>query len=208
MRTPRRFATAAAALTATGALVFPVVTTSAFGATHSVAVPAGTARVVPVSGTTMLKLYPATAAALTSHHISVAPASETKVGASGLEFPIVGGWVNPMTLSGSISHDGGLTFKAGGKALTIRDFTLNTGSHRLTAWVDQVGARIPVLDVGLTKAKVSASKIKLNVSNVTVTLDSVAAKALNAYFGTKLFSTGLPIGTVRLSADIHIVRTT
>jgi hypothetical protein len=164
-------------------------------------------RLALTGGVTMLKLNAGTAGALTANSISVAPASEAKVGASGIEFPIQGGLLNPYTLAGTITHDGGLTFRAGGKSLTIRDFTVNVGGHRLTAWVDEVGARIPVLDLDLSKAKVSAGATSLGVSGVVATLDSAAAKALNGYFGTTLFSKGLTIGTVRVGAIDRVLHT-
>ena len=172
---------------------------------HAATSVASHTRLVFTGGVTMLKLTPATAAVLTKNSISVAPASEAKVSSSGIEFPIQGGLLNPNTLAGTITHDGGLTFTAGGKTLTIRDFTVNVGAHRLTAWVDQVGARIPVLDLGLTHAKITAKGTTLGVSGVTATLDATAAHALNGYFGTTLFSKGLSIGTVRISAQFRPV---
>ena len=44
------------------------------------------------------------------------------------------------------------------------------------------------------------------VSNITATLDAAAAKALNQYFSTTLFSKGLAIGTVRMSAKTREVK--
>ncbi len=164
-------------------------------------------RLALTGGVTMLKLDAGTGAALAANSIAVAPVSEAKVGSSGIEFPVQGGLVNPYTLAGTITHDGGLTFTAGGKSLTIRDFVVNVGGHRLTAWVDQVGARIPVLDLNLAKAKVSASSAKLGVSGVVATLDAVAAKALDGYFGTSLFTKGLTIGTVRVGATSRVLHT-
>ena len=65
--------------------------------------------------------------------------------------------INAKTLGGTITHSGGLTFAAGGKSLTIRDFEVSTTKKTLTAWVDEVGARIPVLNLKLGKAKVKAN---------------------------------------------------
>ena len=52
--------------------------------------------------------------------------SEAKAGKAGISFPIQGGLINAKTLAGNITHSGGLTFAAGGKSLTIRDFEVST----------------------------------------------------------------------------------
>jgi hypothetical protein len=162
--------------------------------------------IVFTGGVTMLKLAPSTASALKSNGVSVVPASEAKVVPSGIAFPIQGGVINAKTLAGTITHDGGLTFTAGGKQLTIRDFTVNTAKGTLTAYADQAAARITVLDLNLTKAKIAAGAHKLQVSKITATLDGAAAKALNKYYSTTLFSKGLAIGTVRVSATTREVK--
>lgn len=199
MSTRSRTVAAAAALSAVGL--------TAGALAPAVAAPAAHAqpRLVASGGVTMLALAPGTAKALTTNKITVSPASEARVVESGIAFPIQGGVLNPANLGGGLTHDGGLTFAAGGKTLTIRDFTVSTTTGRLSAYVDQVGARINVLDLSLAKAKVSATSTKLGVSGVVATLDATAAKALDGYFGTTLFTAGLPIGTVRVSARIGVV---
>jgi hypothetical protein len=167
---------------------------------------ASTTYVVLKGGATTLALDPGTAAALTSAGISVAPASEARVRPSGVAFPIQGGLINAKTLSGRITHSGGLTFSAGGKDLTIRDFTVNTAKKTLTAYVDQVGARLTVLDLRLGRAKVNVTARHTTISNVKAVLSDGAASALNAYYATNLFSGGLKIGTATVSASSKTVR--
>jgi hypothetical protein len=157
-------------------------------------------------GRTRLTLDAGTAAALTSNHVTVAPVSEARAGKAGITFPIQGGLLNAATLAGSINHSGGLVFKAGGKSLTIRDFKVSARTRTLTAWVDQVGARIPVLRLNLSKATVRSTKSRLRIGQVRTTLRKGAAQALNDYFSTSLFSGGLPIGTVRVSASIKVLK--
>jgi hypothetical protein len=203
MKTRRRTAavaaTAAVAQSAVGLTAVELTPASAAAVAHT------SPRLVATGGVTMLALDAGTAKALTANSIKVAPASEARVVASGIAFPIQGGVLNPATLGGTLTHDGGLTFTAGGKSLTIRDFTVSTTTGRLSAYVDEVGARINVLDLSLAKAKVAASTGKLGVSGVVATLDATAAKALDGYFGTKLFTKGLAIGTVRVSAKVGVV---
>lgn len=198
-RTAALAASALVAVSALGVTAVGLAPASAAAATHT------QPRLVATGGVTMLALNPGTAKALKANSIAVAPASEARVVASGIAFPIQGGVLNPATVAGGLTHDGGLTFTAGGKSLTIRDFAVSTITGRLSAYVDQVGVRINVLDLSLAKAKVVASNGKLSVSGVVATLDVVAAKALNGYFGTALFTKGLPIGTVRVSAKVAVL---
>lgn len=167
---------------------------------------ATTTYVVPTGGVTMLKLADATAAALTQNGVKVRLASEARMTPSGIAFPIRGGLVDAKTLAGRITHSGGLTFVAGGKRLTIRDFVINTSRSRLSAYVDQAKVRIPVLKLDLSKAHVSSTATTLGVTNVGATLTRTAADALNQYFSTSLFTAGLPIGTARVSARIVVVK--
>lgn len=157
-------------------------------------------------GATTLTLDKGTAAALTSNGISVAPAGEAKAKGSGIAFPIQGGLLNAKTLAGTITHSGGLTFTAGGKSLTIRDFAINTKKASLTAFVDEVGTKVQVLDLNLKNIKVKATKHKVTVSKVKATLNAGAAAALNGYFGTTLFKGGLTVGTAVVAAKVKFLK--
>lgn len=177
----------------------------ASSAHHATADKRGATYIVLTGGRTTLALDKKTAAALTSNGVTVAPVSEAKAGKAGISFPIQGGLINAKTLGGNITHSGGLVFTAGGKSLTIRDFTVSTTKKTLTAWVDEVGARIPVLNLKLGKAKVKATAKHLTVSNIHVTLQKGAAQALNGYFATSLFKGGLPVGKVTVSAAAKVL---
>ena len=195
------------ALTASAALVAAATLTASGNATASgpaTSARAGATYVVLKGGATTLRLNPGTAKVLTDNGISVAPASEARVRSTGIAFPIQGGLLNSKTLAGKVKHSGGLTFSAGGKDLTIRDFTINTAKKTLSAYVDEAGARIPVLNLNLAKAKVT--KKHLTVSNVKAKLTSGAASALNSYYSTSLFKGGLKIGTATMSASSKILR--
>jgi hypothetical protein len=198
------------ALTASAALVAAATLTASGNATASGPAPtsarAGATYVVLKGGATTLRLNPGTAKVLTDNGISVAPASEARVRSTGIAFPIQGGLLNSKTLAGKVKHSGGLTFSAGGKDLTIRDFTINTAKKTLSAYVDEAGARIPVLNLNLAKAKVKVTKKHLTVSNVKAKLTSGAASALNSYYSTSLFKGGLKIGTATMSASSKILR--
>ena len=198
------------AFTASAAALAAVALTSSVSAvasgTHASARAGATTYVVLKGGATTLALNAGTAKVLSDNGVSVAPASEARVTKSGIAFPIQGGLLNAKTLAGKVTHSGGLTFTAGGKDLTIRDFTINTKKKILTAWVDQARARLTVLDLKLGKARVHAGKRHLTVSNVKAVLDPGAASALNTYYSTNLFKGGLKIGTATISASSKLVR--
>jgi hypothetical protein len=200
----RRVATVLAA--ATIAVTAPTVALASTPATPQPAAHHAATKIVFTGGVTMLKLYPATAKALTDNGVGVGLASEARSSDSGLTFPIVGGVIDAKSLSGRIRHVGGLTFTAGGKSLTIRDFTINTTYTRLTAYVDEVKARITVLNLDFGKAKIALGKGMLSVRNVGATLNKQAATALDGYFSTTLFTPGLPIGTARVSAKVLVLK--
>ena len=172
---------------------------------HATADKRGATYLVLTGGKTTLALDKKTAAALTSNGVAVAPVSEAKAGKAGISFPIQGGLINAKTLAGNITHSGGLTFAAGGKSLTIRDFEVSTTKKALTAWVDEAGARIPVLNLKLGKAKVKATAKHLMVTGIRATLQKGAAQALNGYFSTNLFTGGLAVGKVQVSASVKVL---
>jgi hypothetical protein len=62
-----------------------------------------------------------------------------------------------------------------------------------------------VLDLRLGKAKVTATSKHVTITGIKVTLQQGVADALNGYFSTTLFSGGLPIGTVQVSAGIRVL---
>lgn len=146
-------------------------------------------------GSTSLKLDPAVAKALTDNGVAVAPVKPAKVKKGAIAFPITGGKLNTKTAAGTIRHSGGLSFKAGGKKLVATKFTVKTGStNKLSGLVG--GARVNLLNLDLSKAKLSKAGKAVKASNIKVSLTSTAAKALNSTFGVSLFKARMAIGTV------------
>ena len=208
----RRTATVAATAALTVALSVAGPMSAQAGSTHhqarghhATSAKSGATFIALTGGKTSLALDANTAAALTTNGVTVAPVSEAKATKAGISFPIQGGLINAKTLGGNITHSGGLVFTAGGKSLTIRDFEVSTSKKTLTAWVDEVGARIPVLNLNLGKAKVKATAKHLRVSGIQATLQKGAAQALNGFFATSLFSGGLPVGKVVVSASAKVL---
>lgn len=178
----------------------------ASSAHHATTDKRGASYIALTGGKTTLALYKSTADALTSLGVSVTPVSEAKAGAAGISFPIQGGLINAKTLRGKITHAGGLTFAAGSTSVTVRDFTVRTTKPRvLTAWVDGLNVRVPLLNVNLAKAKIALTKKHLTVTRIKTTLTKTAAGALNATFGVTAFKAGMPIGKVTVSAAAKVL---
>jgi hypothetical protein len=158
------------------------------------------ARVDLAGGATKLKLYGATAKVLAQNGVTVQPVGAAKVRGGGIAFPITGGAINPATAAGRITHSGGLRLSAGGKRLTLRGFNVHVGAKRAILTAKAGDARLTVLSLELAKAKIRRPGLGTTVTGIRAALSGQAAKALNAYFGTSLFSKGLPIGKVAVRA--------
>lgn len=182
-------------------------TTSSSGSASSQAGPA--ASFVNLTGaTTKVDLDPNTAKVLKQNGVSVAPVAPATAAVvnGGVEasFPITAGYVAvyPQTqlpfVRGSFSHSGGLTFSAGGKSLTATDFVVNPGSSTLTATVGGMG--VPLLDLNGSQVKITSDSAGTHLDGTVAELSSTAASALNSTFGVSVFSAGIPLGVVHITA--------
>ena len=80
-----------------------------------------------------------------------------------------------------------------------RAFTVKLGkSSTLSGRVG--GARVTLLTLDTSKAKIARAGLDTKITGVRVALTSAAAKALNATFHTTLFKNGLRLGTVAVHA--------
>jgi hypothetical protein len=113
-------------------------------------------------------------------------------------FPVTGGSVTLSPLGGKIDHAGGILFVnvTNGKTIQVSRFTINLSRGNLTGIVNaNPQARVPLFNLDLSHAKLTAGQHTVTARGIVVKLTSVAAKALNAALGTKLFSGGLTLGT-------------
>jgi hypothetical protein len=113
-------------------------------------------------------------------------------------FPVTGGALNLKRLTGTIDHKGGILFidPATGKQIAVSDFTINVGEGVLTAIVNgDPKVRVPLLALSLGGAKIQAGRHFVRVSGIVARLTKTAAGALDATFGTTLFTAGLEFGT-------------
>jgi hypothetical protein len=154
------------------------------------------------AGGTTLTPAPDVSAALTALGVTITPAGRATATASGINFPITGGKVNPKTFFGTILHAGsGVTFTRGAASITLSDFAIQIDSTpSLSALVG--GTRLEILALDTSKISISAAPNGLIAANLGATLTAASAAALNAAFNTTVFSAGLRLGTVAIGAKI------
>ena len=145
-----------------------------------------------------LVLNPATAGVLADNKISVAPIAPATVKGAGIAFPITGGSVDPNTLAGTIDHSGGLDFKSGATQVKLTDFVVDTTKGTLTSTAG--GAQLPTLSLNLNGLKKVTNGSVIVASGIKASLTTQAAKALNDAFGVSIFTKGLAIGTITVTA--------
>jgi hypothetical protein len=124
----------------------------------------------------------------------------------GYGFPIPSGRVDAATLAGRINHTGGLKFAnlANGKTLSLTKFRIVIDAHpHLTAIVNgNPKARVSILRLDLSKARVSKPLPHVRVGNVGAYLNSTAAGALNGALGVSFFAPGIKLGTAYVNAHV------
>ena len=157
-------------------------------------------------GATSVTTAPGIAAALLGHGIvplATLPGTQgAQIGASGVAvrftFPVTGGRLNAATLHATIYHQGGILFiaPATGKQIEVSDFIISVPQGVLTAEVNgNPNVRVPLLDLSLAHATIHAGRHYVQISGIVTTLTKTAASALDATFGTTLFTAGLELGT-------------
>ena len=115
-------------------------------------------------------------------------------------FPVTGGQVTLSPLGGNFYHGGGIVFRntTNGKTIEVSQFTVDLTHGDLTGIVNgNPAARVPLFHLGLSHARLAAGRHLVTARGIVLTLTSVAAKALDAALGTRLFSAGLELGTAQ-----------
>lgn len=167
-------------------------------ATAAPASAATNARASHLSGTTAVTTAPGVAGTLLRAGILPLPVPPTGLGISirhGLavtyRFPITGGNPDLAGPSGDIRHSGGINFISRRGHLEIGRFDIDLAAGKIFATqVNFAPARIPVLDLHLSGPKVTSRDHATVLTGIIVTLDPVAAGALNSTFGLTLPTDG------------------
>lgn len=149
---------------------------------------------------TTLALTAGTARVLEENDVAVAPVDPATAGDDGIAFPITGGEVEADSLAGTIEHSGGLTFSAGRTEVELTDFVVDTAAGTLTATTPD-GAQLTTLNLDLSAIeREDRADGTIVVRNIVATLTDDAARALNDAYAVELFEGGLPIGEVTVRA--------
>ena len=158
------------------------------------AAPAASAN--PLAGdSTTLKLNKNVAKVLQQNKVKVAPVGAASAANGGIQFPVSGGKLDPVTAAGKIKHSGGVKFSSGGKQIAIKSLTIKSGdSIDVTGRVR--GTRVHVLLTDTRNIQVTRDGFGVTIRRVGVKLTNASAKALNRTFGVKLFRKNLKIGRV------------
>ena len=203
----RRLRYLAAAAAIAGLLTGSAVTAASAATSQGTEARAG-AGVHLRGGTTAVTTAPGVASALLQHGIvprATWPGSEQVLyGKNGpavrFAFPVTGGLVTVSPLGGNIYHSGGIVFRntRNGKTIEVSQFTIDLTHGDLTGIVNgNPAARVPLFRLGLAHAKLAVGRQLVTARGIVLTLTSVAAKALDAALGTRLFSAGLELGTAQ-----------
>lgn len=149
---------------------------------------------------TTLALAAGTARVLEDNNVAVAPVDPATAGDEGIAFPITGGEVDAESLAGTIDHSGGLAFSAGRTEVELTDFVVDTAAGTLTATTPD-GAQLTTLNLDLSAIeREDAADGTIVLRNIVATLTDDAARALNDAFSVELFEGGLLVGDVTVRA--------
>jgi len=163
-----------------------------------------TTQVELLHGGTSVELSSGFIGALTSLNIAPGKVFPARIRNGIATFPITDGTLDRQTLRGEIAHNGGLTLTRGATKVKLKSFTIDTTGTGivLTGLVSANGSvvgRIPLFDLTLpTNSSLFFDIERVDLDNVSVTLRSEAAGALNAVFATNAFVAGFNIGTARV----------
>jgi hypothetical protein len=162
---------------------------------------AGNETLKVTGGQTALNVSKGAVEALNGLGVTASPVGPADARGARFEFPIAGGKLNAQTLAGKIRHRGGIRLSAGSKHLDLRRFTIKIDSKpNLTAKVGD--ARVSILRLDLSEAKVRKGERRVAVKNVVARLTATAATALNDTFNVNAFSRGLVLGRATVHARV------
>jgi hypothetical protein len=201
------FSTRRTALVVSGvaalALTAPVIAMSTASAQPGHVAKKAAKEYVISSGKTTLVPNAATLGKYKAAGFTLTPTSEATQSKKGvLTFPVTGGVLNPKSHAGVINHVGGLTVTPPSTnkdpfPVVSRDYSVNTKTGALTAYVDGLG-KFTLFDlVKVTKAKTTYKKGTLTISKIKVVLDKGSAAALDTTYSTTVFKGGQVIGVLK-----------
>jgi len=180
----------------------PSSTSAASSTTTSSTTTTASAPATVVGKSTAIAVNPAVSAALKHAGITVTADAPATAKTTLLVFPARGGKIVVTTLSGTIDHTGGLTFRHSGKSVTLTNPVINTETKQLTAVVN--GQPVPIFDLNLASLKrVSGPHGSVVASDIKLTVTHEAASALNTGLGVSTFKGGMTFGIATLAIAVN-----
>lgn len=194
----KSFASIAAVLTATSAVLFASLTVDA-APTRSFSY-----------GYTGVKLSSEFTGAITALKLDVKAFKGSVLRDGNAYFGISDGDIDLANAKAEIAHVGGLRIAAGNTVVELRDFIIDTTGTKpvLTGKVianDSFVGRIPLFDLtlpALTLPLADTLHAPFKIPGVKVNLTDTAANALNGVFGVTAFVPGFPIGEATVNSSL------
>jgi hypothetical protein len=138
------------------------------------------------SGSTTLNLEKSFTQYLGTFGIKISPIGKTKVKGTKATFKVSGGSIDPTTGKGTLTHSGGLTFKAGKKKAQVKGLEINTTKKIVTGKVG--GKKVALAKISGVSTSRNGFGVNLNAKKVKLT--PAGANKLNQALG---FAGGKPL---------------
>jgi hypothetical protein len=138
------------------------------------------------SGSTTLNLEKSFTKYLGTFGIKISPIGKTKVKGTKVTFKVTGGSIDPTNGKGTLTHSGGLTFKAGKMKAQVKALEVNTTKKVVTGKVG--GKKVALAKISGVSSSRNGFGVNLNAKKIKLT--PAAANKLNKALG---FAGGKPL---------------
>jgi hypothetical protein len=156
--------------------------------------PAASAASVPLDGgATRVTIAGGLEKALRQEGVAIKPLGPAKLKGRQLTLPVVSGTFDPDRKAGTFVHLGGFSLVSGGRAIAVRQLSLDASAKSLTATV--AGKRMRFATIGAEKLEREGFNARLKANGLPLT--RAAAAALNRLLGLpKALRAGRSLGVV------------
>jgi hypothetical protein len=164
--------------------------------------PSPTTPEAPVSvtgGETTLRLSPTVSSVLSAVGVEVGPVAPARqVDARTIALPIVPGRLTPGKASAEVRHRGGIAFTVAGRSLRATEPVLALQRGGLIAEIN--GKRVKLFDVQRAQPTTTAGALRYD--DLEVRLGAAFAAQLEDRIGGNAIPDGLPLGSLRVDAEL------
>jgi hypothetical protein len=131
------------------------------------------------SGSTTITLKKGVVKTWTSHGVKIKTVKPTSLKGRKATFPVTSGSLDPITGAGTLTHSGGLKFKAGKKSATVKGLVVDTSKKSVTAKV--AGKKMKLATVAGYSFVRNGFGVDLTIKSLKLTKN--AANQLNKKLG-------------------------